>query len=364
LRLYCATTNSGKLREFRMALADSVEPLPGLNSIMACEETGATFEENAIQKALYYSQHCEGYLFVDDSGLEVDALGGAPGVYSARFAGAEATDEANNALLLERMRGVADRTARFVCVVALAESGGLIQTFRGEVEGRLLDEPRGDNGFGYDPLFFYPSVRLCLWRGAAGTENAGESPRASAARLAAGVGLRAPLVFPACIRRRLRAADIQIHHNRLLPAADHHALHRAVGISVDFLVRNVGRNVDEVARPGLVGKLKLLSPAESRAAFHYIKDSFQVAVMVCSRLGVGFHYHGSCPQLVGAGAGVIDGGGASHARSLRRVGVQLAGAHDADAVLLPIHGAAQERTGASRRLLNRSEMARHSSASS
>jgi XTP/dITP diphosphohydrolase len=154
--LYCATTNPGKLREFRMALADSVEPLPGLKGIAPCEETGATFEENAIQKALYYSQHCDGYLFVDDSGLEVDALGGAPGVYSARFAGPEATDEANNRLLLKRMRGVADRTARFVCVVALAESGRLIQTFRGEVEGRLLEEPRGNNGFGYDPLFFYP----------------------------------------------------------------------------------------------------------------------------------------------------------------------------------------------------------------
>jgi XTP/dITP diphosphohydrolase len=156
LRLYCATTNPGKLREFRMALADTLEPLPGLQSITPCEETGATFEENAIQKALYYSQHCDGYLFVDDSGLEVDALGGAPGVYSARFAGAEATDEANNALLVERMRGVEDRTARFVCVVALAKSGRLIQTFRGEVEGRLLEAPRGANGFGYDPLFFYP----------------------------------------------------------------------------------------------------------------------------------------------------------------------------------------------------------------
>jgi XTP/dITP diphosphohydrolase len=158
LLLYCATTNQGKLREFRMALDArfEVESLPVLAEIPVCEETGATFEENAVQKALYYSEHCGEYLFVDDSGLEVDALGGAPGVYSARFAGPGATDEANNRLVLERMQGVPDRAARFVCVVALAQKGRLIRTFRGEVEGRLLDEPRGANGFGYDPLFFYP----------------------------------------------------------------------------------------------------------------------------------------------------------------------------------------------------------------
>jgi XTP/dITP diphosphohydrolase len=157
LKLYCATTNPGKLREFQMALENSlqVESLPSLASLPACEETGTTFEENAIQKALYYSKHTDEYLFVDDSGLEVDALGGAPGVYSARFAGAHATDAMNNELLLSRMLGVGDRTARFVCVVALAESGRLVRTFRGQVEGRLLESPRGANGFGYDPLFFY-----------------------------------------------------------------------------------------------------------------------------------------------------------------------------------------------------------------
>lgn len=164
MKLYCATTNRGKLREFQLALRDltQVEPLPGLESITPCEETGVTFEENAIQKALYYSKHCsgskhcDGYLFVDDSGLEVDALAGAPGVYSARFAGPGATDAANNQLLLDQMRGVTNRTARFVCVVALAKSGQLLRTFRGEVEGQLLETPQGANGFGYDPLFFYP----------------------------------------------------------------------------------------------------------------------------------------------------------------------------------------------------------------
>jgi len=158
VRLFCATTNPGKLREFRKALEGSfaLETLPDLESIPPCDETGATFEENAIQKALYYSKHCEGHLFVDDSGLEVDALGGAPGVYSARYGGPDATDEANNRVLLERMKGIVDRTARFVCVVALGSNGKLIDTFRGAVEGQLLEVPRGVNGFGYDPLFFYP----------------------------------------------------------------------------------------------------------------------------------------------------------------------------------------------------------------
>jgi XTP/dITP diphosphohydrolase len=158
LKLYCATTNPGKLREFQTAFESSlqVEPLPGLKSIPPPEETGATFEENAIQKARYYSKHVGGYLFVDDSGLAVDALSGAPGVYSARFAGPNATDDDNNRLLLLRMRGVTDRRARFVCVVALAKSGRLLRTFRGEVEGQLTDAPRGAHGFGYDPLFFYP----------------------------------------------------------------------------------------------------------------------------------------------------------------------------------------------------------------
>ncbi len=158
MRLFCATTNPGKLREFRLALQEPcpVAPLPGLASIEPPQETGVTFEENAVLKALYYSKHCDGYLFVDDSGLEVDALGGAPGVYSARFAGPNATDAANNQLLLDKMRGITDRTARFVCVVALAESGRLVGTFRGQVEGRLAEAPRGVQGFGYDPLFFYP----------------------------------------------------------------------------------------------------------------------------------------------------------------------------------------------------------------
>jgi XTP/dITP diphosphohydrolase len=133
-----------------------VETVPGLADMPPCEETGATFEANAILKAEYYGQRAPGLLFADDSGLEVDALGGAPGVYSARFAGPGATDEANNQLLLERMRGVRDRSARFVCVIALVNGGRLMETFRGAVEGQILEEPRGPHGFGYDPLFYYP----------------------------------------------------------------------------------------------------------------------------------------------------------------------------------------------------------------
>jgi len=157
--VYCATGNPGKLREFRLAaqMAEvAVEPLPGLADIEPCAETGATFEANAILKAEYYGARTKGLLFADDSGLEVDALGGAPGVYSARFAGADATDDANNRLLMERLRGAANRTARFVCVIALAEGGRVAETFRAAVEGEILDAPRGLNGFGYDPLFYYP----------------------------------------------------------------------------------------------------------------------------------------------------------------------------------------------------------------
>ncbi len=162
MNLYAATTNRGKLREFRLAVerfgggAVKLLPLTGMSEILACEETGATFEENAAQKALYYSRQAPGLLFVDDSGLEVAALGGEPGVRSARFAGEGAGDKANNRLLLERLAGTGDRAARFVCVVAVAESGMLLATFRGVVEGRITEAARGSSGFGYDPLFFYP----------------------------------------------------------------------------------------------------------------------------------------------------------------------------------------------------------------
>jgi XTP/dITP diphosphohydrolase len=156
--LYCATSNVDKVREFQHALAEfyAVAQVPRIGEIPAPEETGASFEENAVLKAVYYSRFSEEPVFADDSGLEVDALGGAPGVYSARYAGARATNEENNRLVVERMRGVEDRTARFVCVIALAQQAKVLGSFRGTVKGRLLEAPQGSQGFGYDPLFYYP----------------------------------------------------------------------------------------------------------------------------------------------------------------------------------------------------------------
>jgi XTP/dITP diphosphohydrolase len=152
--VFCATSNPGKLREFQLAAPDFDLRQPP-HPVPPPDEVGATFEENAIGKAEYYGSFTGGYLFADDSGLEVDALGGAPGVHSARYAGPDATDADNNALLLQRIRDHSDRGARFVCVIALVKDGKLVRTFRGAVEGRILDAPRGAGGFGYDPLFYY-----------------------------------------------------------------------------------------------------------------------------------------------------------------------------------------------------------------
>lgn len=166
--LYACSTNPGKLREFSLAVhqcgtADlRIEPLPNIKEISPPEETGSTFEENAALKAVYYSRFASALVFADDSGLEVNALGGAPGVRSARFAGAAATDQSNNALLLERLQSEKDRQARFVCVIAVAQEGKLFRIFRGEIEGEILHSPRGDGGFGYDPLFFYPPLSRTL----------------------------------------------------------------------------------------------------------------------------------------------------------------------------------------------------------
>jgi len=159
LTVYCATGNAGKLKEFQLAAKQAgidIAALPGFREIPECIEDGATFAENAVKKAQHYGAHVKGKLFADDSGLVVDALDGAPGVYSARFSGPGATDERNNLLLVEKLRGVRDRTARFVCVIALVESAGVPMLYEGSVEGVIVDEPRGTGGFGYDPLFFYP----------------------------------------------------------------------------------------------------------------------------------------------------------------------------------------------------------------
>jgi XTP/dITP diphosphohydrolase len=176
--VYCATSNPGKLREFQLAAPDfDVRRWPVL--VAPPEEHGSTFEENAAAKAEYYGRFVDGYLFADDSGLEVDALKGAPGVHSARYAGLDATDEANNALLLAHLQGLKDRAARFVCVIALVRNGVLLKTFRGAAEGRILEGPRGSGGFGYDPLFYHEPFG-CTFGEAPVTEKMKVSHRAQA----------------------------------------------------------------------------------------------------------------------------------------------------------------------------------------
>lgn len=130
--------------------------IPDFKSIPPAVEDGANFGENAVIKARHYSARAGLPLFADDSGLVVDALGGAPGVYSARYSGEGATDESNNRLLLENLRGIKERTARFVCLIALVQRGRMLGLYAGSVEGEILEEPRGTGGFGYDPLFYYP----------------------------------------------------------------------------------------------------------------------------------------------------------------------------------------------------------------
>lgn len=162
--LYACSTNRGKLKEFALAAVEAgdkgtaIEPFPGLKRIEPPEETGTTFEENATLKAKYYSQFTSEMVFADDSGLEVDALGGQPGVYSARYAGPSATDAANMERLLQSLGSGLNRHAQFVCVVALAKAGKVLLTAGGSVQGEILDRPRGTNGFGYDPVFFFPPL--------------------------------------------------------------------------------------------------------------------------------------------------------------------------------------------------------------
>jgi XTP/dITP diphosphohydrolase len=166
-----ATRNPGKIREIRQVLADlpvGIVALDDDSDIPEPPEEGATFADNAASKALYYARATGQWCLADDSGLEVDALEGRPGVHSARYAagGREAQgdravlDEANNAKLLRELAGLADgdRTARFVCELALSDGEKILIRTRGVVEGRIAQAPEGDNGFGYDPLFFVPAL--------------------------------------------------------------------------------------------------------------------------------------------------------------------------------------------------------------
>jgi non-canonical purine NTP pyrophosphatase (RdgB/HAM1 family) len=161
IKLLIATGNTGKAAEITAELAgvDDIQclSLRDFPPVEECEETGTTFEENAILKAKYYAEKFKVLTLADDSGLEVDALNGEPGVYSARYAGTPCDDLANNAKLVQSLAGVPaeQRTARFRCVMAMVDSDGkLLGTACGKIEGRIIDEPRGQNGFGYDPHFF------------------------------------------------------------------------------------------------------------------------------------------------------------------------------------------------------------------
>jgi XTP/dITP diphosphohydrolase len=167
-QIYVASSNAGKLREFRQAankFGISVDPVPHLAEIKPPDETGDTFEENAKIKASAYSLSLTGHLvFADDSGLEVTALGNAPGVHSARYAATtdpEPSDQENNYKLLYELSRIphTDRSARFVCVIAVALNGEIVATFRGEANGEILIAPLGHGGFGYDPLFYVPEKR-------------------------------------------------------------------------------------------------------------------------------------------------------------------------------------------------------------
>jgi XTP/dITP diphosphohydrolase len=171
-RVLVATSNAGKIRDFAGAASHygiEIAPLPSFSSLPPVVEDGATFEANARKKAEAYSRFMPGEIVIaDDSGLEVDALGGAPGVHSARYAADDpraaernVDDETNNRKLIREIKlfRIEDRKAQFVCVIAVAREGETLAVFEGKAEGIILEQPRGFNGFGYDPLFYFPSIQ-------------------------------------------------------------------------------------------------------------------------------------------------------------------------------------------------------------
>lgn len=172
VKLFLASSNPGKLAEYRaLALAAELLPpnhesaielelLPGFASIPAFDESAPTFAENAAGKALHYSRLADGLVFADDSGLVVPSLGGAPGVLSARYGGPGASSAERNAKLLGELKGKSgrERAAYFVCSIALAERGRARAIVTARVDGEILEAPRGDRGFGYDPVFYVSAL--------------------------------------------------------------------------------------------------------------------------------------------------------------------------------------------------------------
>jgi len=168
ISLLLASSNPGKLGEYRAlaasgsaGLAAGLDLLPNFDQLPKFEESAPTFGENAAGKARHYSQFTRQPIFADDSGLVVPGLGGAPGVHSARYAGPHASDAERVSKLLRelRARSDADRRARFVCVIALAERGQVLGVFSAAAEGEILDQPHGEGGFGYDPVFYFPPLK-------------------------------------------------------------------------------------------------------------------------------------------------------------------------------------------------------------
>lgn len=183
--LLFATTNANKVREVRQILGPAGVEIHGLETVPAVaepDETGATFEDNARLKARYYAAHSGRLTIAEDSGLEIDALGGEPGVRSARFLRPDASYPERFDEIYRRLEGVPRerRTARFVCAVAVADGDRIVFETRGTVEGLIADAPAGTGGFGYDPIFFYPPLRRTLAE--AGDEKAAISHRGAAFR--------------------------------------------------------------------------------------------------------------------------------------------------------------------------------------
>jgi len=166
-KLFLASSNAGKLAEYRVLARPSalsvvidLALLPDFDALPAFEEIAPTFAENAAGKALHYSRHGDGLVFADDSGLVVPALGGGPGVHSARYAGPQATNSQRIEKLLSEMRDKtgSQRAAYFVCAIALAERGRAMAIVTDRVDGEILEAPRGSGGFGYDPVFYFPAL--------------------------------------------------------------------------------------------------------------------------------------------------------------------------------------------------------------
>ncbi|MEA3358613.1 MAG: XTP/dITP diphosphatase [Thermodesulfobacteriota bacterium] len=160
--LVLGTQNKGKIKEFKLLfrrLPIKIEGISIFSNIQKFKEKGNTFAEIAAYKAKFVSKILKVPALSDDSGLEVKSLNGAPGIYSARYAGELADDSEKNRKLLEEMKGKADRSARFSCSISIAKPSGETRIYSGECYGIILNEPAGNNGFGYDPLFYYPPLK-------------------------------------------------------------------------------------------------------------------------------------------------------------------------------------------------------------